>query len=249
MSTNSFTVRAGEFEGPLDLLLDLIEKRRLFVNDVSIAQVVDDYLGYVTSLEERDIAADAHFVLIASTLLLIKSKSLLPGIKLTEDETSDVEELEQRLKVLSTYKEAAALLAQQYDAMPMFEARYVPQPIRVFAPHESITLERLGAELGVVLARVPAAKERLPEVTVAKAVSIEEMIDRLSKRVTDHVRTSFRSFVGMKDKMDRAERVNVIVGFLAMLELVRHGALVVRQSNAFEDIEIETPSVDVPHYA
>lgn len=245
----SFTVRQGEFEGPLDLLLDLIEKRKLFVSDVAISKVVDDYLSYVSSLEDRDIAADAHFVLVASTLLLIKSKSLLPGIKLTEDETSDVEELEQRLRVLSAYKDAATELAKRYDATPMFEPRYVPQAVQVFAPHPSITVERLLAELGVVLARVPAAKERLPEVTVAKAVSIEEMIDRLSKRVSEHVSTSFRQFTGMKRVMTRQERVDVIVGFLAMLELVRHGALVVRQHAAFDDIEMETQSVDVPRYA
>lgn len=245
----SFTVRAGEFEGPLELLLDLIERRKLFVNDVSIAKVVDDYLSHVSSLEERSIAADAHFVLVAATLLLIKSKSLLPGIKLTEDEEHDVEELERRLKTLSVYKEIAADVAKRYDAAQMFEPRYVPQEIRVFAPHPSITIDRLAAELGIVLARVPAAKERLPEVTVAKAVSIEEMIDRLSKRVTDNVRTSFRRFVGMKPNMSRAERVDVIVGFLAMLELVRHGALVVQQQAPFEDIDIETPHVDVPRYA
>ena len=73
-----FTVKTQSFEGPLDLLLDLIEKRKLFINDISLVKVTDDFIAHVRQFENLPMAESAHFILVASTLLLIKSKSLLP---------------------------------------------------------------------------------------------------------------------------------------------------------------------------
>ncbi|HVT74797.1 MAG TPA: segregation/condensation protein A, partial [Candidatus Paceibacterota bacterium] len=95
----TFTVKQERFEGPLELLLDLIEKRKLFVNDVSLSKVADDYIGYVNNLGEFPVAEGAQFVLIASTLLLIKSKSLLPTLELTTDEQASIDDLNRRLKI------------------------------------------------------------------------------------------------------------------------------------------------------
>ncbi|MEK7117749.1 MAG: segregation/condensation protein A, partial [Patescibacteria group bacterium] len=81
-----FKVKTGDFEGPLELLLELIEKRKLHINDVSLSQVADDFIAHIKSLEEFPMNDSADFILIASTLLLIKSKSLLPTLELTEDE-------------------------------------------------------------------------------------------------------------------------------------------------------------------
>jgi hypothetical protein len=91
---SEFQVKTHIFEGPLDTLLSLIEKRKLFINDISLAQVADDYISYVKSLNDFPIADSAHFILIASTLVLIKSKSLLPTLTLSEEEESSIEDLE-----------------------------------------------------------------------------------------------------------------------------------------------------------
>ena len=82
----SFKVKTSSFEGPLDLLLDLIEKRKLFINDVSLAKVTDDFIAHIKQFDDLPMAESAHFILIASTLLLIKSKSLLQELNLTEEE-------------------------------------------------------------------------------------------------------------------------------------------------------------------
>ena len=74
----SFIVKQQHFEGPLDLLLSLIEKRKLFINDIALAKVTDDFISHIQSLNQFPMADSANFILIASTLLLIKSKSLLP---------------------------------------------------------------------------------------------------------------------------------------------------------------------------
>ena len=92
-----FKVRVGEFEGPLELVLDLIEKRKMHISDVSLSQVADEFIEYIKSFEEFPIADSADFILVASTLLLIKSKSLLPNLQLTEEEQGSIEDLENRL--------------------------------------------------------------------------------------------------------------------------------------------------------
>src|SRR3989338_7957035 len=102
----SYIVKTGSFQGPLDLLLDLIEKRKLPISEVSLAKVADDYIAYVKTLSEFPIAMSAHFILVASTLLLIKSKSLLPNLALSEEEQGSIEDLERRLRL---YKRAREL--------------------------------------------------------------------------------------------------------------------------------------------
>ena len=89
-----YRIKTDEFEGPLDLLLTLIEKRKFFINDISLSKVADDYLDYIRSQDNLLVKDTTHFLLIASTLVLIKSKSLLPSFTLTEDEQGDIKDLE-----------------------------------------------------------------------------------------------------------------------------------------------------------
>ena len=94
----SYIVNTGAFQGPLELLLSLIEKRKLFISDISLSEVTDDFINHVKNTSDFPMSQSAHFVLIASTLLLIKSKSLLPTLEFTEEETESMEDLERRLK-------------------------------------------------------------------------------------------------------------------------------------------------------
>ena len=104
MPENAFQIKTEVFEGPLDLLLNLIEKRKLFINDIALSKVADDYIAYLQSQEKFPIAQSADFLVIASTLLLIKSKSLLPNLNLSEEEQHDVNDLERRLKIYQRIK-------------------------------------------------------------------------------------------------------------------------------------------------
>src|SRR3989344_4019754 len=92
-----FKVKVGQFEGPLELILDLIEKRKLHISDLSLSQIADEFIEHTKSYEDFPISDSADFILIASTLLLIKSKSLLPNLSLTEEEQESIEDLENRL--------------------------------------------------------------------------------------------------------------------------------------------------------
>ncbi len=248
-----FKVKAGEFEGPLDLLLDLIEKRKLHISDVSLSQVADDFLKYIENQEEFPIADSADFILIASTLLLIKSKSLLPTLDLSEDEKVSIEELENRLEKHKRYKELAAELQKMFGNFMYFpkESRNI-QP--VFNPTSEITLISVKEAMSRVLFSLPQKAAELPSLSVKKIVSLEEMIGKLSERITSSLRMSFSDFAKTPTQrkefagMDRVEKVEVIVSFLAMLELVKRGAVRVAQNNHFDEIHIESENINIPIY-
>ncbi|MSU55388.1 MAG: hypothetical protein EXS46_02495 [Candidatus Taylorbacteria bacterium] len=237
-----FQVKHEQFEGPLDVLLNLIEKRKLFINDISLSKVADAYLAYVKALEHFPIADSANFVLIASTLVLIKSKSLLPNLELTSDERGDIADLERRLKVYQKVRELSLGVKAIFGKKISFN----PEPRKiepVFSPDKVITLVSIFEAVKEVLRNLPK-KEFLPKVVIDKVMSLEEMINHLTSRVTNALRMSFRDF----SKNDKASKVHVIVSFLAMLELVKQGVISVSQDKHFEDIVMETDQVGVPKY-
>jgi len=238
-----YNVKTHIFEGPLDTLLSLIEKRKLFINDISLAQVADDYIAYIKSLENFPIADSAHFILIASTLVLIKSKSLLPNLSLTEEEQGSIDDLEDRLKQYQKYKELSRHLKERFG----INVEYFRQPTKdrpiVFTPDKNITTERIFETINSVILNIPK-KEFVPKAIVSKIISLEEMIDDLTKRITSSMKMNFKDFSGM----GKAEKVNVIVSFLAMLELVKQGVIQVRQDKDFHDIEMETNTIGVPTF-
>lgn len=238
-----YTVKTEVFEGPLHLLLDLIEKRKLLINDVSLAEVADDFIVYLERQDSFSMKDTAEFILIASTLLLIKSKSLLPSLNLTNEEQGDIANLELRLKLYQRFKELAGHLKSVFGRTPLFAPEPRSRKI-VFSAHARITNESLQTAIREALNNVPRPVHT-PSVSVKKVISLEDMIVHLSDRIKNALSMSFRDFSGIGKK----EKVEVIVSFLAMLELVKRGVLLVKQENHFDDITIETESISVPSYA
>lgn len=262
-----FKVRVGEVEGPLELILDMIEKRKLHISDISLSQVADEFIEHVKSFEDfpmadsapsptlvgpgdqKNIVSDlADFILVASTLLLIKSKSLLPNLPLTQEEEGSIEDLENRLKSYKKYKELSLSLGQMFGSFLYFPNER-KQPAAIFYPTRDISLGSLKGALLEALRNMPQAAAELPKVTVDKTVSLEEMVDRLTQRVKASLKMSFKEFSSSgSQESGRQERVNVIVSFLAMLELVKQGAIRASQEKHFADIEIESEEAGVPAY-
>jgi segregation and condensation protein A len=238
-----FKVKAGQFEGPLELLLDLIEKRKLHISDVSLSQVADDFIQHTKQYEDFPMADSADFLVVASTLLLIKSKSLLPSLELTEEEKGSIENLEKRLELYKRYKDASILLSKIFGKSPLRFAEEKKSAHVVFAPTAEITVDNLLNAVREVLNNIPKT-EVLPKIAVKKTISLEEMIESLRTRVEKSIRMSFREFSGM----GKNDKVTVIVGFLAMLELVKQGLLRAEQREHFDEIEIESENVGIPTY-
>ena len=182
--------------------------------------------------------------MIAATLLLLKSKSLLPVLSLTDEEQASVEELERRVARYQLYQRAATTVRRLFGTRMLYARTYRP-PIEspVFLPDSYASVPRLHEAIRGVLSNLP--KPQLPrvQVSVRKAISLEEMMARLEERIQKQLRVSFRGFSG-----DRGERVDVIVSFLAVLELVKRGIVAVRQEGRFADFEIEREGVGTPQY-
>lgn len=237
-----FTIRAGSFEGPYDLLLDLIDRRKLSVNELSLAQVTDDYIAFVRGHEAFPMEDAAQFIGVAATLLLVKSKSLIPELELSMEEEEDVDDLKRRLKLYEKVREARDELSRVYGRMVMVSAgERAPEPM--FAPSRDLTLENLSQALKNALLSLEKAEEKLPEVRVRPLVTIEEMMDTLLGRVQRAMNLSFKEF-----SAGSTERVEVIVSFLALLELVKQGAVDALQHGAFDDIRITNTSAAMPRY-
>ena len=243
MSTStSYQIKLEQFEGPLDLLLSLIEKRKLFINEISLAKIADAYMEHIRRFEHFPLADTAHFILVASTLVLIKSRSLLPNLTLTQEEEGSIAHLEDRLKQYSRIKELSEHIKKCFGKTPIFLG--TPQPLTpVFMPDQSMTLAALAQAVREVIQNIPQ-KNTLPHTTVKKVISLEEMIDRLTTRITQSLKMSFKDF----SNRDRGEKVEVIVSFLALLELVKQGIVAAHQENHNADITMETHAVGVPMY-
>jgi segregation and condensation protein A len=235
-------VKTSVYEGPLELLLELIEKRKLLINDISLASVTDEYIARVNAASELPVGETAEFVALAATLLLIKSRSLLPTLELSPDESRDIKELEYRLAVYQIIKEATRGLSTNLGCAALYEGN-PPAFDPLFLPDETITLGNLRTAAQTLIQGFPQTLA-LPKVAVKKIVSIEEMIERLQSRVSAALKVSFTEFAGIGKK----ERVEIIVSFLAMLELVKLGILNANQDSTHGDITLESDTVSTPSY-
>ncbi len=237
-----FSIKTDSYEGPFEVLLDLIEARKLLVNDLTLANITEDYIRHVRAQESFPVEETANFIQIAATLLLIKSKSLIPDLELTDEENADVEDLKRRLEAYEKVREASRELSRIFGKTVMFKEGERPTEVS-FAPSNDLS----AGALAEALARVLAAREvveELPTASVKPLVTIEEMMDRLARRVQSALTLSFKEF-----SKSSKEKVEVIVSFLALLELVKQGAVAAEQYDIHGDIRIShTNSISVPHY-
>ncbi len=239
----SFRIKTGTFEGPLDLLLSLVEKKKLFINDISLAQVTDDFIHHIENFENIPMGESAQFILIASTLLLIKSKSLLPVLTLTEEEEQGIHDLETRLKIYQRIKEGSVHIKKMFGEHILFFPETTHATPVVFSPHQSMNLLSLVEVLKNIITSLPK-KESAPKAVIRQVISLETMIDSLSERITHSLRMKFSDF----SASHKHEKVNVIVSFLAMLELVKQGVIHATQDDHKGDIHMETQQIGVPRY-
>ena len=237
METESYQIKTTGFERPFGLLLNLVEKRKLFINDLSLAEVTEDYLKYINSLGKMPPEEASSFLVVASTLLLIKSKSLLPNLDLTDEEKGDIQNLEERLRLYELFSKLSLHLKKDFGRKIIFAPLERKSDVLIFLPDEQITRESMMTFAKDALGAMPK-KVFLPEVEVRKVISIEEMLDKLTDRIKSALKMSFREFAG-RGNGGREEKVVMIVGFLAMLELVRQGIIHANQENDAGDILIE----------
>jgi segregation and condensation protein A len=230
-----FELKLSVFQGPLDLLLHLIEREELDITAVSLAQVTDQYWVHLRSVEGRDAEALAEFIVLGARLLYIKSRALLPEVRPREreDEGRDAgEALAQMLVEYKRFREAAEAFRGLEERGRRAYPRLAPPSKDFVLPPglKGVTLEGLLNIFEEALSRQPAEPEE--GAIEREAVTVEEKMATVMEAVASGSgRVSFRALVEAC-----SSRMEVIVVFLAVLELIKAGQLVARQRGRFRDI-------------
>jgi segregation and condensation protein A len=231
-----YEVKLERFEGPLDLLLHLISRDEVDIYDIPIAHITRQYLEYIEIMRMLDLDVAGEFLVMAATLMRIKAKMLLPAPpSLAEDEVDPREELVQRLLEYRQFKEAAGTLKSREESRRLlYERGRVPDDADAGPlPLAPATLFHLLDALNRVLVRLPARTVLELE---AEAYDIEEKIARIQSRVLVAGRLAFETLLG-----ECRTRLEMIVTFLALLELLKLNRLVAVQSGNFGAIELTPP--------
>lgn len=230
----NYTVQTPVYEGPLDLLLDLIERAELDITAVSLAMVTDQYLAYLNGVEELNADEISAFLVIAAKLLQIKSEALLPRPPAREPGEEDAgRSLVDQLRLYKRFKEIGGWLNNQHESNLRTYLRIAPPPkAEPKLDLSNLTLEKLVSAAETVFAR-EQAKKPLGEIIAPPRVTIREKIDLISKTLRDVQRSTFRALLN-----DGASRLEIVVTFLALLELIKRYRIDAHQDGLFSDIEI-----------
>jgi segregation and condensation protein A len=236
ISQNDYTIHLPVYEGPLDLLLELIERAELDITKVSLAQVTDQYLEYIRELRELDIENLASFLVIAARLIQIKSESLLPRPPLREPGEEDPgDALARQLVAYKRYKQVAIMLSEREQAGLRSYLR-ISTPVRIIEPKldlEGITLEDLYAAMIEVLEQQPEP-DRLERAVEIPQVRVRDKIVAIVRSIRRIGKLSFKSLV----KTARS-RLEIVISFIAVLELIKQRQVEATQDELFGDIEVK----------
>lgn len=245
--TMEISYKLDNFEGPLDLLLKLIEKNKVSIFDIPIEMITDQYLEYVRQMPQEDLDLLSDFLVMAATLLAIKSKMLLPAEKKEEEEGDPREELVRRLLEYKMYKYISQEL-RLYELNSedrFYRAPTVPKKVQQYeAPIDldkllaGITAERLKHVFQTVMRRQQQSIDPIRSKfgTIRKEpVSLEDTV----KRVLRYARKR-RNFKFSQVIAEDHDRIHVVVSFLALLELMKIGKIRLVQENLFDEMDIET---------
>lgn len=244
----TFILKQNKFEGPYHKLLEMIENRKLSISEFSLAQIADDYVTYIKSLSEIEKGDLSQFIVVASTLMLIKAKSLLPNIEYTTDEKKEISELESKLRLYKVLQDATKALTKSWNKeKSIINKTRSKIDEQVFAPGK-LTQELLQSVSILTIVKFPKI-ERLRNVAVLQAIKLEDVIDNILKRIQIASEFTLKSFAldmgsvsGDKESSQnkiKEIKANIIVSFLAILTLIKDSKLSANQDESHGDITLK----------
>jgi len=227
-----YEIKLEKFEGPLDLLLQLIENQKLEITEVSLAQVTDQYIEYIHAATAINPEEIADFLLVAAKLLYLKSKEILPSAIWDEEEDVD---LERQLKIYKEYHEASKLIEKMARAENFTYSRLAPITRKAevgFYPPKKLTLD-LMKNLFIEAIKKLEPVIYIPRTIIEKTITITEKISQIRAAIKERLSMDFKSILKKGGKSD------IIISFLAMLELIKQRDIEVEQDGLFNNITIK----------
>ena len=236
-----YSIHLNVYDGPLDLLCDMISKQKIDIKDISIIEITKQYLAYINMLEARELEVTSDFITMATKLLEIKSKYLLFSQRELDEEEDPRLELMEQLKEYKKYKKASEVLKDSVD--------YLNQPYyrnrEEIIIDDKVDLNEISIDsIKSILPYIFKVKnieeenetkkdERLNKIVRGKIISVEEKIEYIQNILTTADKISFNNIIKDNTKDE------VIATFLSLLELIKAKEIVVVQENFFEDIIIK----------
>lgn len=230
-----YELKLEQFSGPLEKLLELIEARKLEITQINLAEVTDDFLRYVKSLQsDVEMRVLADFLKIAAQLILIKSKALLPSLEFEQEEKTDIENLEKRLKLYKEFKEAGRNIQNLWnDGKVSFSREFFVGRQPSFYPSPELDAMSLLAAISRLAESLRELAPLETEKIKTALISIEEKVEELLKRMTAGSELKFSGISKDKPKSE------IIVLFLAILHLLKDRLVSIEQKTSFSDIIIK----------
>ncbi|MBP3487984.1 MAG: segregation/condensation protein A [Roseburia sp.] len=245
------TIKLQVFEGPLDLLLHLLEKNKVNIYDIPIVEITNQYMEYIAEMKRQDLNVVSEFLVMAATLIDIKSRMLLPAPETEEEEEEDPRaELVQQLLEYKMYKcMAYELRDRQIDAeRVLFKEPTIPpevaeyeEPVDVSELVSDVTLAKLNEIFKSIMRKqadkIDPIRSKFGKIE-KEEVSLADKMAYLENFCLTHSQFSFRSLLEAQ-----ASKMEVIVTFLAILELMKTGKIFISQEHTFDDIKIQSKIV------
>ena len=242
LETNKYAIKLDNFEGPLDLLCHLVDKNKMDINQIKISEITDQYIDYINKMQELNLDVTSEFILMASTLLFIKSKSLLPKQVEDEAELTD-EELIHRIIEYKKYKEISKKLKELYQ---VYSKRFYKVPDKIELPARKLE-QNYSKDL------IEQSYKNLVEKNKSKinknAINIEKIAITETVTVTSKVKDIFKELIKKPrfifSKLCSAKkytRLETVTAFSGILELTRRNKIKAQQERNFGDIIVEKAS-------
>ena len=244
LETAKYAIKTENFEGPLDLLCHLIDKNKMNINDIKISDITDQYMDYIKQMEEMNLDITSEFLVMASTLLYLKSKSLLPKQENEEEELTE-EELIRRIIEYKKYKEITSKLKENFLLYSK----------RCFRQAEEIELPTQKIEKDYEKDIIPEIYEKLIKRSVEKvnenAKNIEKIAITETYTVASKVKVMFKALVKNKKfvfnklfSLKEHNKQEVVTAFSGLLEMSRRNKIITNQEDTFSDIVVEKRKIN-----
>lgn len=239
LEKNKYAIKIENFEGPLDLLCHLIDKNKMNINDIKLSEITDQYIEYINKMEEMNLEVTSEFLVMASTLIYLKSKSLLPSDNEESEEISE-EELLRRIIEYKKYKEITKTLKSMYEENSV---RFYKTPDEIKLPKQKLEkdydkqliIDAYSNVVRVNQEKVNQNASNIEKIAITDKYTVASKVKEMLRELVNRPKFIFNALFSLK----KCEKEEVVTAFSGLLELSRRSKVITSQENLFGDISVE----------